>query len=754
MAVTLIALQRSTGLREDMIPRKFSSFFICISIVLSSTVIGCNKKEDEAEMVVGSDQYSCSAFDIPMRENYEIAYSNVLMDENKYCISVLYKSVNSSSYLTDIFTLDEGGELQFVLEMPGSQMPSAVFSNEYAYIGARSADVMKAGENASGLECLAVFFEKETGEVTRTVTTDFTPISIEPISNGFVIGGTNDIAKYNSDGTLLKTAHSDCMISFGKSFFEENGECFFVEQNYEDFSLVFHRIDFNEGICKRVISNKEISENRPRFQGKYCFETDGEYILNFDSLSLDKVVDWNCIDIRPPQKALKNIEEYIPLDEKHFAITYSYSDGTSEVLLFSYNPSVRASQRIKITIGGCGVYEDISLKWLVYQFNISNTKYRVVLDELGRFFSGVEVDEVQRGQLSLMKYFEEGHTPDIFYGYYFNYDYMGRNGMLADLKPYLDTSPEILSELTDTARKLMLNKDEKCYQIFASYWMNGNIGLKSHFNQGNNVSVFDIQKKAKELEMPMYAEWGGTAENIVESAIFNDFIDVWGINDGEKKVKIDDLKKLLDLAVDSQASLPDNSGSTEARGIADDYCLLCNATVFDLPSFARLEKDYNERICFVGSPSFDGSVHLAMPSCCLALSTTAYDPEVCWQLMSGLFSSEVQKIAAANGEMPVNQEILDMVCKAFLDPEAVTDGIIKSLVAQGKELGQTKLTQEIIDDYLEIVYSADTLSYQDRRLYLIIREEVNSFYSQNRSTSQIAETLMQRLDLYAKENYQ
>lgn len=737
-----------------MISQRFLSILLCVPVILSMSLSGCKIRKNETETVAGSDQYLCSVFDIPMRENYEIAYSNVLMDENKYCISVLYKEINASSCLTDIFTLDEEGKIQYVLEMPGSQMPSAVFSDEYAYIGARSAEVKEARDDVSNLEFTAVFFGKDNGEVTRTVSTDFTPISIETVSDGFVIGGSNDVAKYNSDGILLSTAHADCMISYGESFFEDDGECYFVEQNYDDFSMVIHRIDFDNGICKKVVSNKEVSEYNPRFQGKYCFESDGEYALNFNTLTLDKVVDWNCVDIRPQKKALRNTEEYIPIDDTHFAISYLYSDGSSEVLLFSYDDSVRASQKIKITIGGCGVFEDIPLKWLVYQFNTSNTEYRVVLDELGRFFSGVEIDQVQRGQLSLLKYFEDGHTPDIFYGYYFDYDYMGRNGMVTDLKPYLDASPELLGGLTDTARSLMVNKDDTCYQIFASYWMNGSIGLKSHFPQGNNVSVFEINQKAEDLTMPIYSEWDGTAENIVESAIFNDYMNLWGIYDKEKKVTTDDLKALLDLAVDSQASLPDNSGSADIRGIANDYCLLCGATVFDLPLFARLEREYNERICFVGSPSFAGSVHLAMPSCCLALSTTANNPEVCWQLMSGLFSSDVQKMVVAIGEVPVNHEVLDMVCNAFLYPETVSDETIESLVAQGKVLGQTTLTQEIVDDYLEAVYSADTISFQDRRLYLIIREEVNSYYTQNRSTSQIAETLMQRLDLYANENYQ
>ncbi|MBO4688076.1 MAG: hypothetical protein J5636_06140 [Clostridiales bacterium] len=145
---------------------------------------------------------------------------------------------------------------------------------------------------------------------------------------------------------------------------------------------------------------------------------------------------------------------------------------------------------------------------------------------------------------------------------------------------------------------------------------------------------------------------------------------------------------------------------------------------------------------------------MAIPSCCLAMSTTASDSEKCWELMSVLFSTDVQKVTAANGEIPVKQDVLEMVCQAFLDSESETDEVINSQVLASRKYGKIKITQDVVDDYLEAVYSADTLTVMDQRLYSIIYDEVNSYYTQNRSTEQIAESLMKRLDLYAQENYQ
>lgn len=81
-----------------------------------------------------------------------------------------------------------------------------------------------------------------------------------------------------------------------------------------------------------------------------------------------------------------------------------------------------------IKIGGFGVYDDLMLQRVVYEFNTSNTDYRVVMEDYSqRFDGGGNLDDTVKGKLNLMKYFNEGNSPDIFYGTQFDYEYMGRN---------------------------------------------------------------------------------------------------------------------------------------------------------------------------------------------------------------------------------------------------------------------------------------------------------------------------------------
>jgi len=58
------------------------------------------------------------------------------------------------------------------------------------------------------------------------------------------------------------------------------------------------------------------------------------------------------------------------------------------------------------------------------------------------------------------------------------------------------------------------------------------------------------------------------------------------------------------------------------------------------------------------------------------------------------------------------------------------------------------------EDVLIVDYGRSTAATYDWGVFDIIYDEVNSYYSQNRSSEQISETLEKRLTLYMQENYQ
>ena len=89
-----------------------------------------------------------------------------------------------------------------------------------------------------------------------------------------------------------------------------------------------------------------------------------------------------------------------------------------------------------------------------------------------------------------------------------------------------------------------------------------------------------------------------------------------------------------------------------------------------------------------------------------------------------------------------------MMYQSAVDPSNVVDEDMRRFVN-----GKSAVSEETIEEYKRMIDSIDTIRTMDWGAYNIICEEIASYYTQNRSVEQIAETLDARLTLYIQENY-
>ena len=132
----------------------------------------------------------------------------------------------------------------------------------------------------------------------------------------------------------------------------------------------------------------------------------------------------------------------------------------------------------------------------------------------------------------------------------------------------------------------------------------------------------------------------------------------------------------------------------------------------------------------------------------MAISSSAKNKDKCWEVVSKLFSEVVQNQAVVSQYVPVTEKAMSILCDSILAPK-------ESPLESWRELFGNRVlgNQAILDKYLENIGTADTIAVYDWGLFSIITDEVNSFYSQNRTPAQIAETLDKRLTIYMQENY-
>ena len=133
------------------------------------------------------------------------------------------------------------------------------------------------------------------------------------------------------------------------AFFSESGK-YYVQEKMEGFETVYHEVDLNSGVLRRIAGEQEIGMMNT-YIGPFMFDEKGEYRIDLSNLQVRTLAKFADIDIRPPKKGFRS-EKYTPLDDKHFAKEYYYLDGTAEILFFTYDSSIDYSNYEKILIGG------------------------------------------------------------------------------------------------------------------------------------------------------------------------------------------------------------------------------------------------------------------------------------------------------------------------------------------------------------------------------------------------------------------
>lgn len=721
---------------------KISSWILIASVLLS--LCGCKKNKEAVHYDSGA--YSSVSFILPQKEGFQMLLRSVLRDGENSCISAIYnkydKDHNIVEQFTDIFTVDDSGKLLYTLELIGSQAPCAALENEYVFLGYKIEELEANPDHPMDLQRTAVFLDKKTGEPVRTTEMDFDPHYVTSVSDGFVIVGGSTVNRYSKDGTLLKSIKPgfSCYID-SEGFFEDNGKFYIVEE-IDMGEIAYHEVNFDTGDCPLLAGSRDIGIVGMNICGQYFFNPDGEYKLDLQNMKVNCLADWNCIDICPPKKTLSTPTGYHQLDDERFAISYEYRDNSAEVMIFHYDPSIDRSHVETIKIGGYGVFDDQVLQWVVYSFNVSNKDFRVVLEDYSKQFSYVTPEDRRKATLNLMKYFNDGNAPDIFYGSSFDYEYMGRSGMVIDMAPYLQSNEQSLLALTETARGLFYDGSGACYQLFSGYQMYGRYILRSVEDAVPDTSIFSLYQYAQDHEITYSLS---AASDIVDEGIRYNFADLWGAYDGKKKVTDEELARLVSIVLSVPVSM---SAYASLEDVINGRTLMATAMISSFYDVADVVAS-KEKFSYVGYSSISGSVHLAIPRGCLAISTTAKNPDKCWEVLSVMLGENVQKQTMIAGSIPVTQTTLDMLCDTVLHPDSVTDEVLKGYIR-----GDKTATQDEVDMFIEMVSKADTVATYDYGVFDIIADEINSYYSENRSPEQIAETLDKRLTLYMQENYQ
>jgi len=590
-------------------------------------------------------------------------------------------------------------------------------------------------------------FSSNNGKVILVNTKDYLMTELYTVTNDYqeVIVVDNSIYELHSgsinivdeNGQVLDSLSSEKLTSYsGNSpLFKCEDRLFVITSTGSEDSFI--DVDFGTHRAELVFTSTDMGVDIGSFDGCYFTNNKGMYEVDPINLQIFTCALWSDVNIKPESEPLRTPGYYFILDSDHFAKVYDYGTGIIEIQCFTYDESISYEDCEKIVIGGYGASDDLSVMWDAYLFNTTNSDYRVIIEDYSSLFPYNTAEEAVDAKLKLLNYFDEGHTPDIYYGYTFDFDYLYKSGQIIDLSNYLESS-KYSHQLSDNTKSLMY-KNGSCYRVFSSFVFNG-FWSNDEILASNNPSIYDLMQIEKNTSTPIasseYAP--NIMDYIVRYSIGNYINGLW---------TDEDIKNAIEYSV--------KHGNSESEPLSNFYgfedvrdkkCQTTLSFVFDVYDFKS--DSYEKNLIYIGYPSINGSAHTADTSGMLAISSTSNNPDACWKVLENSISDDVQIAMLMSGEVPVNNKILDEYLYYAVNPNDLPQDSIYHNCIDTKN----PIDKKIADNYKKAVDSIDTVIVLDWGIYNIIREEINNYYFDGKTVDMIVNSLCNRLDTYLSEN--
>lgn len=712
--------------------------FILSSVALFAACVLCSCSTNKADTNTDSYWYGCSSFAIPATEGY-IQY----LDANIYSDGYYYFAVDGQK-MGDTTDGPETYHKLYKVDSDGNEISSINMPEEWAQF---SGDIIIVNDKLyfvtnNGTEYVV---DVNTGDIVSEVR-DTNTCGFYSISDGYVKLTDNQAIRYSSDDTEVASVNVED-VHYGMYFYERDGRYFIADT--QRFPQTFYEVDFtNDRIVEVFESNiQSFANGTAMLEKDVVFTTTGVYEVDVDHGSLVPVTEWSYVDIKPAYKPYI-YEDDIAYGNGRFGKDYLYTDYEIEVVIFNSIPASVYEDRMPITVGGYGVSMSLAVKWAAYQFNTSQDEYRVYIDDYWDTYQYTTGEEASAQIASLIQYFNEGNSPDIYFGTNFDYRYMYNAGLVADMLPIIENDPDFtLDELIPSIRDTITH-DGVCYQIFSGYTFNGDWGRRDVFGD-EDVTYRMIDGLAQET--------GISVRGDMQSAEFADQILRYPLGDliensnGDHVVSIDEMRNIVDYSIrHGISSLSWGSYIADLETVHDGQYLTCRSFLFDLYYLDSVESELDDSFVYLGFPSVYGGTHCANPEGLVAISADTEYQEACWQFIKLMLSEEFQIVEIGNSCNPVVQNVFDDYCNYAMNPELVTDS---DSLWSGIVNGRDAVPEWVVNDYRAMVSSIDSVISYDWGLYVLICDEINSYDLQNKSIDDIAESLQSRIDLYVAENY-
>lgn len=447
----------------------------------------------------------------------------------------------------------------------------------------------------------------------------------------------------------------------------------------------------------------------------------------------------------------------VGLDETHFAMFYR-EDNAPELKagIFSYVKPEDIPDRAVVVLGGLSVNGGIRKR--VVQYNRESSQYRVVLKEYASaedlnldIISGRMPDILMAEGLPMRSYIAKGLIADV--------------GMLLEGDGELSRA-QFLENVFDA-----YSVDGKLRYIVPSFTLSTMAAKSSLVGDGSDWSMAKMLEVLAAMGPDARLLDGLDRDRFMETVLEycgNDFID---LETGKCAFDSPEFVAILQFA----RTLPEE-GSYAGEGGEGEYeqQYLKNRTLLLELSVWSFSQDVEERIFYqlngylggeytlVGFPRVsataaeNGNGALINGNNLMALSAVSENTQGAWDFARYYLTDEYQR--SLESSLPVDRQIFGELAEEETRRPYYTDEngqtVEYDLYMPGDEepVAVPPLSQEQLEELIAYLESATATPYADAFVLNIIREELGSYFSGQKTAEDVAAIIQNRVQMYVQEN--
>ncbi len=527
------------------------------------------------------------------------------------------------------------------------------------------------------------------------------------------------------------------------------------------------------GVCGEEFKVPDLA----RYNGMYTFSSglgkdvifsanDGLYGFNLGDTETVKLMDYVNSDL-----PVYGLDDILTVDETSFFASFNDPvDYSVKFCLFSYvKPEDIPDKKVLVL---AGIYLGSDIKQYVINFNKEDQEYRIVTKDYSMYNTN---EDYTAGATKLNNDIIAGAIPDILcLSDDMPVDSMISQGLFADIDKLIKEDPELGQiEFMDNVFEAY-RVDGVLYRVIPTFVVQTFIGKESLLGDRTSITMEELQQIAQNAGENASLFGAISRESFlssVMSACGRDFVNV---DTGKCAFDSDLFVSLLEYA----KTLP-TEDELWGEGYDEDFwneyyenydsqyrenrTLLMGNTLSDLTQMKSIVNGYfGEDVSYVGFPTESdmGSCVSAQQS--YAISKKSANIDGAWKFLRFFLTEDYQKNEdnkyGYRWGLSVHKNLVRENANAATQKSFYYDGngekveYDDTFYINGEEITINPLSQAQADELFDFVCSVTKPTYYSRDVSNIVDEEVQAFYSGQKTAKEAAEMIQNRVQLYVNEN--